>query len=570
MIVWDQILQQKPCELVITGPNGKKQIEKDNGLNEIIFQVSSLNFLEVSSVGLAEVSPRINSLSHLTSLVFRGNSLTAVPSHMGQLTKLKLLDLSWNKLTELPAEISGLTELQSLILSGNELSALPSDLSKLSALIVVKIDQNKFNSLPDGLFSEENAKVRLAEIHAQKNQITEIPGTINRLVSLRVLDLRENCLTSVPGEVGDCPKLKDISLSGNKFADRRFGRVVEQNKPKQILDYIRAHFPKGQSKSGSEKTGRTGRTTSQDRQNRAKDARQRRRSSSRSSAENSLSLMDTIRIQGQKENQYTITMTPAALEQRKIVACIVRNVDLSRENVLKRFLAVQTGLHDGICCKRSVATIAVHDLDKIKGAVTFDVKPPTKMRFLPLGRNKEMNASELYKTLIEEAENVRKEKKRNTFSGIHKYLYLLKGKTRYCCLIDSEGTILSFPPITNSETTKVRHLITFSCYLTFNPFPFQMEEQTKNLLIEVTGESQPTCKKVMDALLHAMLKQGVGAGRVETSVKNSDQNDVGIDIRPHLLEVEPARICDAEGKLYVLYPSRVDLIFEDVNVIRES
>lgn len=97
-----------------------------------------------------------------------------------------------------------------------------------------------------------------------------------------------------------------------------------------------------------------------------------------------------------------------------------------------------------------------------------------------------------------------------------------------------------------------------------------MTEETKNLLLEVTGDSQPTCKKVMDALVHAMLKQGLGAGHVEPS-KRSDGEDQSNDpiIKPHLLQVEPVRVTDAEGKLYVLYPSRVDLIFDDVNVIRD-
>ena len=88
-----------------------------------------------------------------------------------------------------------------------------------------------------------------------------------------------------------------------------------------------------------------------------------------------------------------------------------------------------------------------------------------------------------------------------------------------------------------------------------------MTEETKNLLLEVTGDSQPTCKKVMDALVHGMLKQGVGAGHVSVT---------DAVVQPHLLQLEPVRVTDAEGKLYVVYPSRVDLIFDDINVIRES
>ena len=38
---------------------------------------------------------------------------------------------------------------------------------------------------------------------------------------------------------------------------------------------------------------------------------------------------------------------------------------------------------------------------------------------------------------------------------ICRYLYLLTDKTQYPCLVDGEGTVISFPPITNSDKTKV-------------------------------------------------------------------------------------------------------------------
>lgn len=40
-----------------------------------------------------------------------------------------------------------------------------------------------------------------------------------------------------------------------------------------------------------------------------------------------------------------------------------------------------------------------------------------------------------------------------TFPG--RYLQLLDGKDNYPCLVDAEGVVISFPPITNSEKTKV-------------------------------------------------------------------------------------------------------------------
>lgn len=111
-------------------------------------------------------------------------------------------------------------------------------------------------------------------------------------------------------------------------------------------------------------------------------------------------------------------------------------------------------------------------------------------------------------------------------------------------------------------------LILYLLYPSSSNLTQQMTSETKNLFIEVTGESQPTCKKVMDALLHSMLKQGLGTGSVQ--VKKDSESGTDVIVKPHLLTVEPVKVVDPEGKLYVVYPSRVDLLFEDINVTRDS
>lgn len=70
----------------------------------------------------------------------------------------------------------------------------------------------------------------------------------------------------------------------------------------------------------------------------------------------------------------------------------------------------------------------------------------------------------------------------------------------------------------------------------------------------------------MDALLHAMLK--LGLSRAPVSQPPEGQN--GADPVPtlKLLTVEPVKVVDVEGKLYVQYPSRTDLQFDDIDVKR--
>merc|ERR1712168_1172060 len=105
-------------------------------------------------------------------------------------------------------------------------------------------------------------------------------------------------------------------------------------------------------------------------------------------------------------------------------------MNLKAGNALKRFLAAQMKLHDEMCGKRTLATIATHDLQLLHWPLLYDARPPKLLKIVPLSR-KETNAVDLMKQLQSEAEEQRKQKKRQNVSGLHKYLQLLDGKENY-------------------------------------------------------------------------------------------------------------------------------------------
>ncbi len=75
---------------------------------------------------------------------------------------------------------------------------------------------------------------------------------------------------------------------------------------------------------------------------------------------------------------------------------------------------------------------------------------------MPLGRKYPITGMEYYEKLSDEAEAERKQKKRNQLSGIYKYLSLVEAnKSRFPYVRDSLNNIISLPPLTNSEETKV-------------------------------------------------------------------------------------------------------------------
>lgn len=87
--------------------------------------------------------------------------------------------------------------------------------------------------------------------------------------------------------------------------------------------------------------------------------------------------------------------------------------------------------------------------------MTYTALEPKELKLQPLNRNDNMTGAQLFAKLQAEADALRKEKKRNVYSGIHKYLHLLEGKPKFPCLIDASDRVISFPPITNSEISKV-------------------------------------------------------------------------------------------------------------------
>lgn len=70
---------------------------------------------------------------------------------------------------------------------------------------------------------------------------------------------------------------------------------------------------------------------------------------------------------------------------------------------------------------------------------------------------------------------------------LKKYLHILEDKPKYPVFYDAKKTVLSLPPIINSEATKI-------------------SMDTKNVLIEVTGTDLTKCKIVL-AILSAQFSE---------------------------------------------------------------
>ncbi|XP_042229818.1 leucine-rich repeat-containing protein 47-like isoform X1 [Homarus americanus] len=511
-----QALDEKRYELVLSGDDINKKIE-DEGLDPGLYELSHLNFLRVSKSPLVTISEDIGKLRNLTNLILPGNKIQTLPETIGNLEKMKLLDISINCLQSLPNGIGNLISLTTLNANNNELLALP-NLEKCINLAILDVSGNKLSDFPD-ICHESLA--HLADVKLTSNQINEIPTNVSTLPSLKTLDLGSNVIKVVPGELIDCVKLKDLNLKGNPLNDRRFRKLVESDRclPRQVIDYIRQHCPRSEnSKGGAPGKGKKGKGG----KGKAKD-------------EDEVDILcNELRVLSVKDTVPVVQVTTAAKDVRPyIVCCVLQGVDLSGDN-LKKFISTQTKLHEGVCEKRLAATIATHDLAKIKGPLKFIAGAPEEIRIHPLVRGKEMSARELHVGLQQEAEAQRKHQKRNNITGLHKFLHLVDRWSLWPCLVDADGTVISLPPLTNAENTKIT-------------------QETVNVFVEVTSStSLGKAKEVIDSLILFSLQTGI------SPEKNAGGKDV--------LTIQQVRVVDEDGGLRVLYPSRTDLVFKNEKV----
>lgn len=150
------------------------------------------------------------------------------------------------------------------------------------------------------------------------------------------------------------------------------------------------------------------------------------------------------------------------------LSAILRDINFTNET-LKGFMDLQDKLHNNICRGRKLVSMGTHDLDTVKGPFIYRALKPEHIHFVPLNREEEVNGDGLMAILKEDPK-------------LGKYLYLLEGKEKYPVMMDSNGIIMSLPPIINSQHTK----------MTLN---------THNVLLDVTGLDYTKCEIVLNTLI---------------------------------------------------------------------
>ncbi|KAK3713027.1 phenylalanine--tRNA ligase subunit beta [Vermiconidia calcicola] len=152
---------------------------------------------------------------------------------------------------------------------------------------------------------------------------------------------------------------------------------------------------------------------------------------------------------------------------------ILRNIKFTKERY-DSFISLQDKLHQNLARQRTLVAIGTHDLDTIEGPFSYEALPPEDIVFAPLNQTKEMNAKQMM-------ESYEKDK------HMSRYLPIIRDSPVYPIIYDKNRTVLSMPPIINSNHSKITL-------------------DTKNVFIDITATDK-TKLEIVNHILVAMFSQ---------------------------------------------------------------
>jgi len=169
-----------------------------------------------------------------------------------------------------------------------------------------------------------------------------------------------------------------------------------------------------------------------------------------------------------------VTVDASLFDIRPYIACaVIKNIHLSDE-VIKGIMHLQDKLDHTYGRSRRRTSIGIYNLDLIKSPIKYTAVKPETVEFVPLGFAQKMKLDEILEKHPKGQE----------------YGHIVKAHSLYPMLYDSQGQVLSFPPIINSNDLG------------------KITEDSCNLLIEVTGTLHKTVLNTLTLITSALIDRG--------------------------------------------------------------
>lgn len=124
------------------------------------------------------------------------------------------------------------------------------------------------------------------------------------------------------------------------------------------------------------------------------------------------------------------------------------------------FIDLQDKLHQNIARRRWLVAIGTHDLDTIEPPFRYEARDPEAIKFVPLMKTEAHTAKELMTIYEVPIRPILVDLMVIFYSlqndkHIAKYLPIIRDAPVYPIIYDRQDRVLSFPPIINSEHSKI-------------------------------------------------------------------------------------------------------------------
>jgi phenylalanyl-tRNA synthetase beta chain len=163
---------------------------------------------------------------------------------------------------------------------------------------------------------------------------------------------------------------------------------------------------------------------------------------------------------------------------RPFIACVtISGLRLDDEDI-RQIISLQEDLHNGLGRRRRTVAIGLHDMDAVKPPFSYRAVDST-FKFVPLGSRKQTSIA----SILSDTEEGR------AYGGA------FAGGKSYPVITDSEGVVLSFPPIINGDATKVT-------------------PRTRKMFIDVTSTDMKAGNDVMAVMATTLADAGGDLGAV--------------------------------------------------------
>ena len=193
---------------------------------------------------------------------------------------------------------------------------------------------------------------------------------------------------------------------------------------------------------------------------------------------------------------------------RPAIACAVATNVVLDDDFIKELMNLQENLHWALGRDRKHASIGVYDLAATNGKA-FRYRPVGRdeLRFVPLGYDPQDPAAAITPQQVLEEHP----------KGVE-FARLLAGFEAYPLLEDSDGVVLSMPPIINSEQTRVT-------------------DATTSFFIDVTGTNRRIVSRCLNVLVTSLMELQPGINLHQVGIQYGDEVLRTPDFAPQVMEL---------------------------------